>query len=100
MAALTFHQQKSEGSKLINFISNLYDGTATITKKSGTIPDVVHNYNLHMGFVDQMDAVCLQHTYPHRLINWKHAVFFWLLEATIHNSWIIWNHLHPGTTAQ
>jgi hypothetical protein len=97
IAALTFHQQKSEGSKLINFISNLYNGKAAVTKNSGTIPDVVHNYNFHMGFVDQMDFSCLQHSLIHHLMNWKHAIFFWLLEAMIHNSSIIWNHLHPGT---
>jgi len=60
------------------------------------LSDVVHDYNLHMGFVDQMDSGCLQYAYPHRLINWKHAVFFWLLEATIRNSWIIWNATHHG----
>jgi hypothetical protein len=46
--------------------------------------------------VDQVDAACLQHTYPHKLINWKHAIFFWLVEATIHNCTVMWNHLHPG----
>ncbi len=96
MTAIAFCQQKSNSEKLINFISNLYTGKQAIVKEKNVIPDIVHDYNLHMGYVDQMDSGCLQFTYPHRLINWKHAVFFWLIEATIRNSWIIWNSTHQG----
>jgi hypothetical protein len=97
MAAITFAQTKSDGVKQINFLSNLYAGTRSITKPNGTVlPDVAHDYNVNMGFVDQMDAGCLQHMYLHRLVNWKHAVFFWLVEATARNAWLIWSRLPCG----
>lgn len=98
MAAITFRQKKTDGEKVINFVSNLYAGEKSVQKKNGerAVPDVVQDYSLHMGYVDQVDSACLQFRYPHRLINWKHALFFWLLEATVHNMWIMWNHLHPN----
>lgn len=95
MAAITFRHHKTDGDQLVNFISNQFAGKKTVTKKNGAIPDVADDYNKHMGYVDQVDSVCLQYEYRHRLINWKHVLFFWLLETTMHNSWIIWNHLHP-----
>ncbi|KAL6043473.1 hypothetical protein QOT17_023873 [Balamuthia mandrillaris] len=65
MAAITFRHQKSDGEKVINFFSNHYAGKKAVQKKQGYIPDVVHNYNHNMSYVDQMDAACLMHLYPH-----------------------------------
>lgn len=95
MAAITFQHQKSEGEKVVNFLSNLHAGKVVSSRKKGnSIPDIAHDYNLHMGYVDQLNSACQQFAYPHKLINWKHALFFWLLEATISNTCLIFNHIH------
>lgn len=97
MAAIKFWHQKGDGGeKIVNFISNTFVGKHTVQRRKETIVDVAHNYNTHMGYVDQLDAACQQFAYPHKLVNWKHAIFFWLIEATIHNCSIIWNHLHQS----
>jgi len=91
---------------LPNTCTNLYCHSSTpqrtmaaikfLTRKNKQIVDIAHNYNTHMGYVDKVNAACQLFSYPHKLINWKHAVFFWLVKATIHNCCIMWVHLHPS----
>ncbi len=94
MAATTFNQKKEEGERAISFLSNLYSGKERKKKKNQEIPDVAYDYNQLMGFVDQKDFYATLFAYPHRLHKWTHAIFFWMLEAMIHNCWIIWNQIN------
>jgi len=81
---------------VVNFLSNIFAGKGTLMRNNEQIVDIAHNYYTHMGYVDQVNAACQLFSYPHKLINWKHAVFFWLVEATIHNCCVMWGHLHPS----
>jgi len=94
MAAIKFWHQKTEGEKVVNFLSNIFVGKGTLRRKNEQIVDIALNYNTHMSYVDQVNVACQLFSYPHKLINGKHAVFFWLVEATIHNCCVMWGHLH------
>jgi hypothetical protein len=49
MAAITFNHKKTEGEKVVNFLSNIMAGEETVAKKNNTrLPDVAHDYNMQM----------------------------------------------------
>ena len=83
----TLKESKKEGDGFINFITNVNEGKEVNTNGKY---DVQGDYNKNMGSVDQMDRTVAHRKYPHKHLKWTHAVFFWLLTATLNNCWIIY----------
>ena len=53
-------------------------------------PEIVDNYNLHMGGVDLSDMSCYMFLDEHRIIRWNKEVFFTLLSRLLLNSFILY----------
>ncbi|KAL5515954.1 hypothetical protein EMCRGX_G001206 [Ephydatia muelleri] len=54
-------------------------------------PKVVHEYNQHMGGVDQSDQLLMYYGYSHRQVKWWKRVFFHLLDLSIVNASVLYN---------
>ena len=54
-------------------------------------PKVVHEYNQHMGGVDQSDQLLMYYGYSHRQMKWWKRVFFHLLDLSIVNASVLYN---------
>ena len=54
-------------------------------------PKVVHEYNQHMGGVDQIDQLLMYYGYSHRQVKWWKRVFFHLLGLSIVNASVLYN---------
>ena len=53
-------------------------------------PSVVDSYNHHMNGVDIADQLGVYYSFQRKTIKWWRKVFFWLLEVTTVNSYIIY----------
>lgn len=53
-------------------------------------PDVIKDYSLHMGSVDRHNRGCGSIAFHRRTLRWNNAVFFYLLQCTVVNAWILW----------
>ena len=53
-------------------------------------PEIVRNYNLHMGGVDLSDMRCYMFLDERRTIRWNKKVFFTLLSRVLLNSFILY----------
>eukprot|EP00731_Ephydatia_muelleri_P003594 Em0001g3594a len=67
--------------------SRLVNGGIEAIKK----PKMVHEYNQHMGGVDQSDQLIIYYGYSHRQVKWWRRVFFHLLDLSIANASILYN---------
>eukprot|EP00731_Ephydatia_muelleri_P013981 Em0007g1291a len=54
-------------------------------------PKVVHEYNQHMGGVDQIDQLLMYYGCSHRQVKWWKRVFFHLLGLSIVNASVLYN---------
>ena len=55
-----------------------------------TKPQVVADYNNFMLGVDKVDQMGTYYSFIHKSVKWWRKVFFWLLEATTINSFIVY----------
>ncbi len=53
-------------------------------------PVVVHDYNQHMLGVDKLDQLASYYSFLHKSVKWWRKVFFWLVEVTVVNSYILY----------
>jgi hypothetical protein len=84
----------------VNFLSTVDQTTSTEktirSKHSATghrviqKPDVASNYNQYMGGVDLFDQKCVSHQYPHKVQKWYHALFHFMKEMALVNSYILY----------
>ena len=53
-------------------------------------PLVVADYNQYMLGVDKLDQLTSYYSFLHRSVKWWRKVFFWLLEVSVVNSYVIY----------
>ena len=56
-------------------------------------PVVVEDYNQHMSGVDKLDQMMAYYSFLHKSVKWWRKVFFWVLEAAVVNSYIVYKEL-------
>ena len=64
----------------------MYRRTSKVQEK----PTVIADYNQHMLGVDKLDQLVSYYSFVHRSVKWWRKVFFWLLEVSVVNSYIIY----------
>ncbi len=52
-------------------------------------PKVVEDYNQYMLGVDKLDQLASYYSFLHKSVKWWRKVFFWCVEVTVVNSYII-----------
>jgi hypothetical protein len=52
-------------------------------------PHIVARYNRHMGYVDNSDRMANSYSMSRRNFKWTMKLFFYLLDLTVLNSWIM-----------
>ena len=55
-------------------------------------PAIIADYNKHKLGVDKCDQLLSYYSFLHKSVKWWRKVFFWLLEVSIINSCIIYQH--------
>ena len=55
-------------------------------------PNVIQQYNRYMLGVDKLDQMMCYYSFIHKSTKWWRKVFFWILELTVVNSYIIYQH--------
>ena len=63
-------------------------GKSRVVKK----PEVVAEYNQFMLGVDKIDQMMSYYSFVRKSIKWWRKVFFWLLDLSVVNSFIIYHH--------
>ena len=53
-------------------------------------PSAVHLYNNNMNGVDRADHIAVYYSFERKTRKWWRKVFFWLMESTLVNSYIIY----------
>ena len=83
-----------KGRKQVNLVSNVYNGNMKKYKnKNGQEkikPEMIAVYNLTKSGVDQVDAASSIYSCQRKTYKWWKAVFFYLLDVTIHNACVIY----------
>lgn len=83
-----------KGRRQVNLVSNLYNGNMKKYKnKNGQEkikPEMIAIYNLTKSGVDQVDAASSIYSCQRKTYKWWKAVFFYLLDVTIHNACVIY----------
>lgn len=54
-------------------------------------PTAIINYTAKMGAVDRADHLCTSYNFARKSLKWWHKLFFWLLEVSVINSYILYN---------
>ena len=52
-------------------------------------PNIVERYNRHMGYVDISDRTANRYSMSRRTFKWTMKLFFYCLDLTVFNSWIL-----------
>jgi len=52
-------------------------------------PHIVERYNRHMAYVDNSDHMAKSYSISRRTFKWTTKLFFYLLDLTVLNSWIL-----------
>lgn len=87
-------------SSRCNFLSN-HSSTGVFTGGKSEKPNVVNDYNKHMGSVDKSDAwINAFMPFPHRKNKWTRAFFFHCYKTALVNAWIIWKELTGSLLTQ
>ena len=60
------------------------------TGKTKQKPEVIQDYNDYMDGVDRLDQLMAYYSFLHKSVKWWRKIFFWLLEVTVVNSYIIY----------
>ena len=53
-------------------------------------PSVIADYNKYMLGVDKLDQLVSYYSFLHKSVKWWRKVFFWLLEVSVVNSYVIY----------
>jgi len=59
-------------------------------RPSKTKPQVVHKYNMYMLGVDSLDQRMSYYNFSHKSVKWWRKVFFWMVDAVIVNSYVLY----------
>lgn len=88
---------------VINLYANEYEDVKR-TKKGGDVevikkPVAVCRYNEYMGGVDLADHYIASYSFTRKTVKWWRKIFFWLLEISLVNAFILHNtNRPPGQT--
>lgn len=86
--------------KRVVLLLSTYHGAATAqsmrykadgTTEEVTKPVAVLNYTAKMGGVDRADHYCASYNFSRKSKKWWHKVFFWILEVSIVNAYLLFN---------
>ena len=55
-------------------------------------PNVILQYNRYMLGVDKLDQMMCYYSFIHKSVKWWRKVFIWILELTVVNTYIIYQH--------
>lgn len=86
--------------KPIHLISNFHNpnelNTITRKEKDGTkkvitCPQLIKDYNIHMGYVDKADQLKSTYEIDRKSRKWWHRIFFHFLDVTVVNSYILFS---------
>lgn len=85
-----------------NFHNPAYLETASRRKKDGSkedvvCPSLVIDYNRHMGYVDKFDMLKSLYEIDRKSRKWWHRIFWYFVDATVINSYIIFKSRMPNT---
>ena len=82
-------------------------GTTTISRivRGGQQEDieksvVIYDYTAHMGAVDRSDHYCTSYSFMQKTLKWWRKMFFWLVEVSIVNSFVLYKKVNHTTTLQ
>ena len=94
-------------TKPVLFLSNFHDPTEVgeVNRRSGAaqqrqvpVPMIVQDYQKNMKGVDLCDQMTGYYTLEHRSKKWWRRIFFYLMVASVHNSYIIAKDCHYAET--
>nr|CAB3255292.1 intraflagellar transport protein 140 homolog [Phallusia mammillata] len=63
-------------------------------------PVVVCDYTSHMGAVDRADHYCASYSFTRKTLRWWRKLFFWLVELSIVNSFLLFKQIHNTPAAR
>ena len=86
--------------RVVSVLSTLHgDKAVTVTRRSRLAPggyeeiekpEAITEYNKYMGGVDRGDQLLSYYGFPHRTVKWWRRAFFFLVDAAIVNSYIMY----------
>lgn len=92
--------------RIVSLLSTMhYDTTVQVERRSRHAPngrevvekpEAVVDYNKFMGGVDRGDQLLSYYGFPHRTLKWWRRAFFFLFDAAIVNSFIMYTTAHTG----
>ena len=56
---------------------------------------MIHDYNQHMMGVDRLDQMMAYYNFERKSVKWWRKVFFWVLEAMVTNSYVLYREADP-----
>ena len=90
---------RPEKKKNVLMLTTGYTAKFTsVTRRSGESidkPEVVHAYNHSMNGVDRNDQLSVYYCFNRRSVKWWKKVFFWSVEITLVNSYILFKSTSP-----
>ena len=97
-----------QDKRTITMLSTWHNaGTTTISRivKGGQQEDiekpvVICDYTVHMGAVDRSDHYCTSYSFMRKTLKWWRKMFFWLVEVSIMNSFILYEKVNHTTALQ
>ena len=94
-------------TSIVNFLSTMDENSCvqkTIRSKENesgyrdvSKPTVAVNYNQFMGGVDLFDQKCTSYHYGHKCRKWYHAIYHFIREQALFNSFIIFKATNPSS---
>ena len=92
----------------ITMLSAMHNaGTTTISRivRGGQQEDiekpvVIYDYTAHMGAVDRSDHYCTSYSFMQKSLKWWRKMFFWLVEVSTVNSFVLYKKVNHTTTLQ
>ena len=91
---------KWKDRKCIQFLSNFHDPSVVSTvsrkEKTGTVceitcPQLVKDYNKHMGYVDKADMLKSLYEIDRKCRKWWHRIFWHFCDVTVTNAYILYS---------
>ena len=70
------------------------------TTKQFPCPQIIKDYNAHMGGVDLMDSSMGRHKIKMKSRKWTNRLFYHLLDMTCINAWILYRRIHNDKKSQ
>lgn len=73
----------------VNMLSNLHKPQDQKTSEDKLKPEIVSDYNKHMGYVDLSDRMANSYSFGRRTLKWTKKLFFHLLDLSILNAYLV-----------